>query len=639
MPNNYVSFDDLPDPPAQNKASYVSFDDLPDPPSASVLGTIQSGLRKVDSYTGAPIRAAIGAAQNAPSPSDIIPNAGSALYNQFGADPGNAPTGKDLMVQAGISPDPILSPGMQKMTAAMWKGSPIGFMANKLMPGSVEGVASASPAGVAGVGADIATNPTSYVPVGEIVGGATKGMGDALGLGADTASDAAAAGASVPPGGANAPGLASRVSGKVAETMTGVNDRMAANYLSNTDRINGIISDYKGPDGYQTAEHAADIRNNWNSTIQDTKQQLNNQISTTLDAAPKGATIPLKPVLDKLDQAKAGLNPSLDADRAAITQINGLQDEVKQAALPGQSELATNPQTLNRLKQIFQDKAKASYAPDGTVFQQAPAVAQASKGAAAIMREGVNAAVPQVALANNGLSALHDVEDSMNSGLLKPDGNPSALTRAGVDPNGTEARSLQKLQDITGYNFNQDAKDFATARTFADPKFTPDFTGKSLFRLALGAGAGKVLSASGVSPEIAYGAGLASTSPAAFKAGANVLNLAGKAASVPLDAAASVPKAAYGAITSAGGQTAMNVGAKGAMAVPAFAENKTPSTGPDAWAQQGIQKLGIQDPVLIQKVLSDPKGKQALIDASDLTPGSTAMKNKMAQIQKGWGQG
>jgi hypothetical protein len=33
MANNYISFDDLPDPPAQNKATYVSFDDLPDPPS------------------------------------------------------------------------------------------------------------------------------------------------------------------------------------------------------------------------------------------------------------------------------------------------------------------------------------------------------------------------------------------------------------------------------------------------------------------------------------------------------------------------------------------------------------------------------------------------------------------------------
>jgi hypothetical protein len=73
--------------------------------------------------------------------------------------------------------------------------------------------------------------------------------------------------------------------------------------------------------------------------------------------------------------------------------------------------------------------------------------------------------------------------------------------------------------------------------------------------------------------------------------------------------------------------------------IPAAAKVPPPSSGPDAWAQQGIQKLGIQDPALIQKVLSDPKGKQLFIDASDLTPGSTAMKNKMAQIQKGWGQG
>lgn len=66
--------------------------------------------------------------------------------------------------------------------------------------------------------------------------------------------------------------------------------------------------------------------------------------------------------------------------------------------------------------------------------------------------------------------------------------------------------------------------------------------------------------------------------------------------------------------------------------------NRTPARGPDAWAQQGLQGLGIQDAGLSQRLLQDPKAKQLLIQASDLKPGTKAMKNIMTQIQKGWGQ-
>lgn len=60
--------------------------------------------------------------------------------------------------------------------------------------------------------------------------------------------------------------------------------------------------------------------------------------------------------------------------------------------------------------------------------------------------------------------------------------------------------------------------------------------------------------------------------------------------------------------------------------------------GPDAWAQQGIKKLGIQDPAFAGKLFGDPKAKQLLIQASDLAPNSKAMNAIMAQIKKGWGQ-
>lgn len=65
-------------------------------------------------------------------------------------------------------------------------------------------------------------------------------------------------------------------------------------------------------------------------------------------------------------------------------------------------------------------------------------------------------------------------------------------------------------------------------------------------------------------------------------------------------------------------------------------ESPTPR-GEDKWAKQGVSKLGI-DSDLENTLLQDPKGKQLLIQASDLTPGSQAMKNIRNQIQKGWGQ-
>lgn len=59
--------------------------------------------------------------------------------------------------------------------------------------------------------------------------------------------------------------------------------------------------------------------------------------------------------------------------------------------------------------------------------------------------------------------------------------------------------------------------------------------------------------------------------------------------------------------------------------------------GEDLWAQQGLQKIGIQDPAVASKLLQDQKSKRLLIQASDLKAGSPAMNNVMKQIQKGFG--
>jgi hypothetical protein len=102
----------------------------------AALGAMNVAGRAVDRFTGAPMRAAIGAAQNANSVSDIVPNAVSAGFKQFGSDPELAPTGEDIVKKAGVP----------------------------------EGI----PSKVAGIGMDLAANPMNFIPADAIASGASK---------------------------------------------------------------------------------------------------------------------------------------------------------------------------------------------------------------------------------------------------------------------------------------------------------------------------------------------------------------------------------------------------------------------------------------------------------------------------------
>lgn len=69
-----------------------------------------------------------------------------------------------------------------------------------------------------------------------------------------------------------------------------------------------------------------------------------------------------------------------------------------------------------------------------------------------------------------------------------------------------------------------------------------------------------------------------------------------------------------------------------------IAEDEKPLRGEDRWARSGLEKLGIQDAEVAAKLLQSKRGKQLLIEASDLSPGSKAMQRIKDQIQKGWVQ-
>ncbi len=112
-----------------------------------VLGGITKVGRFVDSYTGAPTRSAIGALQAGENPF-------RAFGKQFGSDPDLAPTGKDIAAKAGLSTEESIELPLKGITGQNMK---------------------VSPAGIAGVGIDVAADYTNLVPFGALAKTAVKG--------------------------------------------------------------------------------------------------------------------------------------------------------------------------------------------------------------------------------------------------------------------------------------------------------------------------------------------------------------------------------------------------------------------------------------------------------------------------------
>jgi hypothetical protein len=66
-------------------------------------------------------------------------------------------------------------------------------------------------------------------------------------------------------------------------------------------------------------------------------------------------------------------------------------------------------------------------------------------------------------------------------------------------------------------------------------------------------------------------------------------------------------------------------------------QTQAPARGPAAWAQKGLQAMGVSDQATQARLLQDPKARALLQQASSLTPGSKAFKSIQQQLRKGWG--
>lgn len=145
--------DALPDSAADEIADRMDRGEIVNIPSGArpggVLGAIVAVARVVDSYTGAPARAALGAVQAGGGPI----RAATVFGRQVGADPEMAPTGKQIAAKAGLTEREFLVPFPPPIQAAL--------VAKGVKP-------KVSPAGAAGFGIDVLADPMNLLPVSAI---------------------------------------------------------------------------------------------------------------------------------------------------------------------------------------------------------------------------------------------------------------------------------------------------------------------------------------------------------------------------------------------------------------------------------------------------------------------------------------
>lgn len=447
--------------------------------------------RFIDKYTGAPMRAGLYDAQAGNNP---IP----AALKQFGQDPEQAPTGKQIVMRAGITDD------KSHLSDALPIYADKGSQHPWYQP-EKGGMLDPTPAGAAGVAMDVAANPLNFVgPAGEAASAISKTQT-----------------------GSKAIGLIGKGAAKIGEAATGIPEQEIATYAKNADEIAQMA---KSSDG-NVAQAADSLRQKWSTQVKQFKQAQNDQIAQTLANSDKA--IDAQPILDSLDAQKARINQKLNPEQ--IQEIDFLKSKVGAVA---DENWQIPVKDAHDLKNYLQEAAEPSYSRNGQIFQRGQQAQIAAKSGAAVTRQAISEAEPAVAQANTQLAKLHDIEDNLNRNLLVQGKPESSILSAGADtPSGQRNENfLEKLDTLTGSTTKQDAQKLAAMRTFANPKLLPiDATGKATTRAGLLTSAGYLLG--GKPGAIAAGT---LTSPMAVK---GIIN-AGKLAADNEGAAGAIGRAA-----------------------------------------------------------------------------------------------
>jgi hypothetical protein len=431
---------------------------------------------------------------------------------------------------------------------------------------------------------------------------------------------------------------------KIGSALSGVDENIIKNYAARTDEVNDLIKQSGG----DVTEAADIVRNELSAGIQNTKAGLNARISRTLSKASPEKNIPVQPLLEKLEAAKSRLNPNFKG--SAIKEIDEMISAIKSEAPDGM----TNVSSLYQIKQFLNEGSASAYNKGGQIFTRASEAARAAKDAAQDARSMLKPVAGAISEADSQLSKLHAIERRLNKNLLAAGKPDAALIAAGSGANARNAANLRELERISGVPVTQRAKDLATAKTFSNPSLTPTaLTGKAAARVLAAGGIGTAV-AGPVGGAIAAGL----TSPMAVKLGVNGARIAERMASrVPSFARMTRENPVVAqTIVQLMSRQIRSQNDPAPQVTPEikefFQENPKllqdipdPKTrdqlqreiapkGEDRWAQSGLQKLGIQDPKLAAQLMQSKQGKQLLIEASDLSPNSPAMKRIKDQIQK-----
>lgn len=448
-------------------------------------------LDKIDSYTGAPLRASQAKAieigfNSGKSNSEVLSEVGGAFKDAWGGDTSKVPTNKENAIAAGLSDVP-----MSEHFPSLYTDEP-----GLTLKAKKGGFLDASPAGAAGLVGDVGNDLSNLVPVGKIA----KGIGGAL-------KDSRIAG-----------GI-----GRVAEAFTGVPRKETQTYIQHLDDVGKIGAEF-GDDTYGASNST---RAQFKSDIDGARKGLNETITTTLSKSHPGKTIDVSGVVAELEAHKARLNPKFNADD--IAEIDELISFVKTATDNG---TAVNLVDGHGLKEWLQKEAKPSYK-NGAIFQRGDKAQQAARAGARKTKELVNSAAPEIADANEKLSMMHSMEDRMNANLVTPNTPDASLMSAGSGSNKKNITDLKDLGELTDSNMIGEAEKLAAYKRFNSPELLPvDTTGKSFTRMAaarMALGAGGAYAA-GENPLL----GLAATSPAALKATIHGSRAIGRVAASPL---------------------------------------------------------------------------------------------------------
>lgn len=432
---------------------------------------------------------------------------------------------------------------------------------------------------------------------------------------------------------------------KVASGLTGVTEKEITTYASRANEVKKLIGDAGG-----SMSDAADaVREGITRDLQTTRQRLGSQIGQALKSEKYAATkVNGAPLLQKLDEALAKVGDVTARFRPdEINELKNLRDLVAQSM---DETGGVGLQTLSQLKEELQAIAKPSYMNGAKIFPKGDLAASGAKGAAGEARRLLNAAAPEIKAANDQLRRLHLIEEGMNRNLIQVGKSEAALVSAGSGANPRNAKYLSAIDEITGGTAVRQAENLAAARSFGNPQLLPvDTTGKALARMATGGGVGTVLAG-----PIGGVIGTAATSPAALKAGLDIGRGVAKAASaVGRGVSGAMPEVSAGTSRAAlAGAGVRGRASLRSVPIERVAEldressrssnyQEKPLRGREKWVSDGFNRIANESPELAgmrDEMTADPKIRLMLMQASDLKPGSAALKKTLEQIRAEMGK-